>query len=114
LILAFISPGAFASDRAWPWLLGIYGMTITADAHSTALALQHEGVEEVGIPYRWLPEEDVPPARLMLGAVGIYGLHQLHKTRPRLARTITIVAFSVTGAVAYQNYRLHSRLHDLD
>lgn len=114
LMLAFMPSGAGASDRAWPWLLGVYGMTIAADAHSTHLALGHEGVDEVGVPYRWLPEDTVPPARLALGMVGLYGLHQLHKTRPRLAKTITWIAIGATGAVAYNNYRLHSRLHDLE
>jgi hypothetical protein len=98
-----------SSDRSWPWLLGGYGLTIAADAHSTAAHLGH-GTREVGIPYRWLPNDAVPPARLAIGAATMYALHQIHRTHPKTAKVLAIIGIGTTGYVAYHNYRINASL----
>ena len=110
-----LAPGASGparhSDKVWAWMLGAYGLTVAADADSTRRGLSDPRAREIGIPYRWLSDDAIPPARIVIGAATIYGLSRLHRDSPRVAKVVTGILIGVTGYVAYRNYQLDARLN---
>lgn len=94
---------ALANDRAWKWLLAGHAVGVAADATTTAQALRVPGLAEANPIYSWAGDDGVVPLRVGVGVVVGVGLHHIHKSHPRLAKTLAIVSIGTSLGAAYHN-----------
>lgn len=101
----------FSKDKTFRFALGFYSASVAADIHSTHLGLER-GARETNPMYNWAEDDQMLVLRAGTGFAIGYGLTRLHRTRPKLAKTLTFVIGTTTFAVAAHNYRVADRARD--
>lgn len=98
----------FSKDTTFRFALGFYTASVAADIHSTHRGLER-GARETNPMYNWASDDGMLVLRAGTGVALGYGLHRLHKRKPKLAKILTFVIGATTFAVAAHNYRVADR-----
>ena len=102
-LILFGASDSNAADKVWPGLLGGVIVGCTADGYTSYVAGQNPRLREANPLYAWAGPEGGAGLRLGVGALTVYGLHQIHKTHPKTAKTLAIIAIGTSLGAAYHN-----------